>query len=96
MLPTFNHKILAKARKALRLTQSQTAQRAGISCRMYQRYESGAVVPGPEMLQHLAAAVEISQDELTADTKSACAKNEIQALVDIILEKMAHKTRPSS
>lgn len=76
---------LADARKAARLTQEQTAKAAGVSCRTYQRYESGTVDPGESVLVRLSEVLGVSPDELYLPDGREDA--EIQALVDVILEK---------
>lgn len=58
---------LKAARKKNKLKQSELAEKSGVSLRMLSRYESGAVSPSMKVIEKLAAAMDISPEELVAD-----------------------------
>lgn len=52
------------ARKALGLTQTETARRIGLSAEFYARVERGKALPGAESLAKIADVLDISVDDL--------------------------------
>lgn len=66
---------IRKARTALNLSQEETAHRAGMNIRNYQRLEGGEGNPTLETLLSLANVLETSLDELTG--RPGFAKNQV-------------------
>ncbi len=81
-MPTvFNHRLLARTRLDLGLTQEEAARAAGVDVRTYRRYESGEVNDPSEgfgvrhasrrrILQRLARELGVAEDELLVDAAS--------------------------
>jgi transcriptional regulator with XRE-family HTH domain len=57
---------MARRRVHLRLSQSQIARRVPVSVATYSRWESGVRLPPPEMLSHLARALDMDAAALDA------------------------------
>lgn len=58
---------LKARREALHLTQKQVADRIGIAQQIYQRYESGKVVPIAPKAVRIAKALETTVEALYGD-----------------------------
>lgn len=58
---------IAQLRKKHRLTQPEAAARVGVSMRAYQGWEAGDVTPRWKNLDKIAAAFDISVDDLMSD-----------------------------
>ena len=59
------------ARKAVRMTQSETAKAIGMSLRNYQAYEGGAVSPPIRRLRQIAEALNCTIEDLIGDGESS-------------------------
>lgn len=67
-------KKLKGARKSQGLTQSEMAERVGMSVRTYQKYEQGETQPTPEILDSFARALNLRPWELVTPDNSGASQ----------------------
>jgi transcriptional regulator with XRE-family HTH domain len=70
------------------LTQEALAERAGVTARVIQRWESGRVFPNEDSLQRLAVALGMSREELIGlpDPPSASFGDQLRRVEELQLE----------